>query len=46
MRVDRIVKAAVAPSKTSRADILVLNVVKLTSMFDRVIIGPAIRPAR
>jgi ribosome-associated protein len=40
MRVDRIVKAAVAALEDIKArDIVVLNVVKLTSMFDRVIIA-------
>ena len=40
MRVDRIVKAAVAALEDIKGrDILVLNVVKLTSMFDRVIIA-------
>ena len=40
MRVDRIVKAAVAALEDIKArDIAVLNVVKLTSMFDRVIIA-------
>ncbi|MCC6531226.1 MAG: ribosome silencing factor [Burkholderiales bacterium] len=40
MRVDRIVKAAVAALEDIKArDVLVLNVVKLTSMFDRVIIA-------
>jgi ribosome-associated protein len=40
MRVDRIVKAAVAALEDIKArEIVVLNVVKLTSMFDRVIIA-------
>jgi ribosome-associated protein len=40
MRVDRIAKAAVAALEDIKArDIVVLNVVKLTSMFDRVIIA-------
>jgi ribosome-associated protein len=40
MRVDRIVKAAVAALEDIKGrDIVVLNVVKLTSMFDRVIIA-------
>ena len=40
MRVDRIVKAAVAALEDIKArDIVVLNVVKLTAMFDRVIIA-------
>jgi ribosome-associated protein len=40
MRVDRIVKAAVAALEDIKArDITVLNVVKLTAMFDRVIIA-------
>ena len=40
MRVDRIVKTAVAALEDIKArDIVVLNVVKLTSMFDRVIIA-------
>jgi ribosome-associated protein len=40
MRVDRIVKAAVTALEDIKArDIVVLNVVKLTSMFDRVIIA-------
>jgi ribosome-associated protein len=40
MRVDRIVKAAVAALEEIKArDIVVLNVVKLTSLFDRVIIA-------
>jgi len=40
MRVDRVVKAAVAALEDIKArDIVVLNVVKLTSLFDRVIIA-------
>ena len=40
MRVDRIVKAAVAALEDVKGrDIVVLNVVKLTSLFDRVIIA-------
>jgi ribosome-associated protein len=40
MRIDRIVKAVVAALEDIKArDIVVLNVVKLTSMFDRVIIA-------
>lgn len=40
MRVDRIVKAAVAALEDIKGrDIVVLNVVKLTSLFDRVIIA-------
>jgi len=40
MRVDRIVKAATAALEDIKArDIVVLNVVKLTAMFDRVIIA-------
>jgi len=40
MRVDRIVKAVTAALEDIKArDIIVLNVVKLTSMFDRVIIA-------
>lgn len=40
MRVDRIVKAALAALEDIKGrDIVVLNVVKLTSMFDRVIIA-------
>ena len=40
MRVDRIVKAVVAALEDIKArDIAVLNVVKLTSLFDRVIIA-------
>ena len=40
MRVDRIVKAAVAALEDIKArDVVVLNVVKLTSLFDRVIIA-------
>jgi ribosome-associated protein len=40
MRVDRIVKAVVSALEDIKArDIVVLNVVKLTSMFDRVIIA-------
>ncbi len=40
MRIDRIVKAAVAALEDIKGrDIVVLNVVKLTSMFDRVIIA-------
>jgi ribosome-associated protein len=40
MRVDRIVKATVSALEDIKArDIVVLNVVKLTSMFDRVIIA-------
>ncbi len=40
MRVDRIVKAVLAALEDIKArDIVVLNVVKLTSMFDRVIIA-------
>jgi ribosome-associated protein len=40
MRVDRIVKAVVAALEDIKArDIVVLNVVKLTSLFDRVIIA-------
>jgi ribosome-associated protein len=40
MRVDRIVKATVAALEDIKGrDIVVLNVVKLTSMFDRVIIA-------
>jgi ribosome-associated protein len=40
MRVDRIVKAAVAALEDIKGrEIVVLNVVKLTSMFDRVIIA-------
>ena len=40
MRIDRIVKAVVAALEDIKGrDIVVLNVVKLTSMFDRVIIA-------
>jgi len=40
MRIDRVVKAAVAALEDIKGrDIVVLNVVKLTSMFDRVIIA-------
>jgi ribosome-associated protein len=40
MRIDRIVKAVVGALEDIKArDIVVLNVVKLTSMFDRVIIA-------
>jgi ribosome-associated protein len=40
MRVDRIVKAAAAALDDIKArDVVILNVVKLTSMFDRVIIA-------
>jgi ribosome-associated protein len=40
MRVDRIVKTAVAALEDIKArDLIVLNVVKLTTMFDRVIIA-------
>jgi len=40
MRVDRIVKAAVAALEDIKGrDIIVLNVVKLTALFDRVIIA-------
>ena len=40
MRIDRIVKAAVAALEDIKArDIVVLNVVKLTALFDRVIIA-------
>jgi len=42
MRIDRVVKAAVAALEDIKArDIVVLNVTKLTSMFDRVIIASA-----